>query len=83
MATDFMHPRAHPIFAYMGLGLKVYPVPPLSIEAGFRFGLTDEAQYTVGLFSTALMVSYEFDVSLGGVTVIKESKKSTGGGDAS
>jgi hypothetical protein len=77
------HTHTHPIFAYLGFGAKVYPVPSLAIEAGFRFGLTDEAQYSVGLFSFALKVSYEWDVSLGGVTVIKEgtASGSAGGGD--
>ena len=75
---DGVHPSTHPIFLYLGLGAKVYPIPALAIEAGFRFGLTDETQYTVGLFSFALKVSYEWDVSIGGVTVIKESTGGTG-----
>jgi hypothetical protein len=77
------HDHTHPIFVYLGLGAKVYPIPPLAIEAGFRFGLTDEAQYTTGLFSFALKISYEWDVSIGGVTVIKEGSTAEGGGDAS
>jgi len=72
-STSGGHDRTHPIFAFLGLGVKVFPIPALGIEAGFRFGLTDEAQYTVGLFSFALKVSYEWDVSIGGVTVIKDS----------
>lgn len=84
--TAGYHDHTHPIFVYLGLGGKVYPIPGLTIGAGFRFGLTDEAQYTTGLFSFALEVSYEWDVSIGGVTVIKESTTPTaapaGGTDA-
>ncbi len=72
-STSGGHDSTHPIFAFLGLGVKVFPIPALGIEAGFRFGLTDEARYTVGLFSFALKVSYEWDVSIGGVTVIKDS----------
>ena len=69
--------HAHPTFMYAGFGAKFYPVPEATIEAGFRFGLTDEARETVGAFSFSLKVSYEFGCSVGGVTIIKED---AGGG---
>lgn len=75
------HDNTHPIFLYLGLGGKVYPIPALSLEAAFRFGLTDETQYTNGLMQFAFKVSYEWDVAIGGVTVIKESTSTGGGSD--
>ncbi len=69
--------HGHPKFVYVGFGGKFYPVPEATIEAGFRFALTDEARETVGAFSFSLEVSYEFGFSVGGVTIIKEG---AGGG---
>ncbi len=78
--------RAHIKYLTLGVGAKVYPLDPLSIEIGARFGLNDETRQSAGAYVITLAASWEFDFGIGGITVIKETKagapaKTVEGGD--
>lgn len=66
--------RGHPRFLMLGVGAKAYPLDPLTIELAARFGLNEETRQSLSAYAVTLNVSWEFDFSIGGVTVIKEGQ---------